>query len=226
MPVAPDLILSSGFLAFARHVGVLQALAAAEQPVDAVVGTSSGAVVGALFAAGHAPDAIAALIAGRRPLGLLRPHLRPWRGVATLEPLVAFLAEHLPPRFADLPRPLAVGVIDAAGRHRLLTRGALAPAVAASCAMPIVFAAVEVDGVPYRDGGAADRLALAAWRAWRPGRGAIAHEVARTAGRDVDADRADIQMVRTPRSGASFWSLGDVRAQAAEAQALALAALA
>ncbi len=221
MTPAPDLLLSSGFLAFARHIGVLQALLAAGRSVDAVVGTSSGAMVGALFAAGHSPEAISALVAGRRPLGLMRPSLRPWRGLCRLDPLIGFLSANLPERIEDLPRPFAVGVIDRTGRHHLLTRGGLAQAVAASCAMPHVFAPVEVDGVPYADGGAADRLGLDAWRAFRPGRAAIAHEVARTAGRDLQADRSGVWTIATPRSGASFWSLGDVVGQIAEARALA-----
>ncbi len=221
MTPSPDLLLSSGFLAFARHIGVLQALQAAGRPFDAIVGTSSGALVGALFAAGHRPEAIAALVGDRRPLGLMRPSAQPWRGLCRLDPLIAFLSVNLPARIEDLPRPFAVGVIDGAGRHLLLTRGGLPQAVAASCAMPHVFAPVEVDGLPYADGGAADRLGLDAWRAFRPGRSAIAHEVARTAGRDLGSDRSGVWTIRTPRSGASFWSLGDVPAQIAEARVLA-----
>ena len=47
-----DLVLSSGFLAFARHVGVLRAVERSGQDVTGVCRTSSGALVGALWAAG------------------------------------------------------------------------------------------------------------------------------------------------------------------------------
>lgn len=222
-----DLLLSSGFLAFARHAGVLSAVDEAALPVDAVVGTSSGAMVGALWAAGHAPEVIMAELAARRPLARLRPSATPWRGALALDGVVEHLARLLPPRFAGLRLPLAVGVVDARGQHRLITEGPLPEAVVASCAMPFVFTPVSVDGVPYADGGAADRLGLAAWRAWRgPSRRALAHHVRRTRGVDVAADLDGVTVVQTPRSGASFWSLGDWPAQVAEAKGLTRAVLA
>ena len=222
-----DLVLSSGFLAFARHAGVLSAVDEAGLPIEAVVGTSSGAMVGALWAAGHAPGAIMAELAARRPLARLRPSATPWRGALALDGVVAHLARLLPPTFEGLRLPLGVGVVDARGRHRLITEGPLPEAVVASCAMPVVFTAVSVDGVPYADGGAVDRLGLAAWRAWRGStRRALAHHVRRTRGVDVEADLDGVTVVETPRSGASFWSLGDWPAQVAEAQALSRAVLA
>lgn len=138
--------------------------------------------------------------------------------------LAEFLRPHLPERFEDLPIPLAVGVVE--GKcHGLLTSGPLLPAVVASCAMPYVFAPVEVAGRWYQDGGAADRLGLDAWRQWRPQRQAWAHQVARTAGVDVPTDRSGVALIATPRSGASFFSLGDFDRQVAEAKAIALQAL-
>ena len=216
-----DLVLSSGFLAFGRHIGVLRAVQKAGLEVEALVGTSSGSVVGALWLAGMQPDAILAEIKAYRPLQLLRLTVTPWRGVASMRPFAEWLAQRLPPRIEDLPLPFAVGVVDHRARHQLLTQGPLAAAVAASCAMPRVFQAVDVAGQPFSDGGAADRLALDAWRSWRPGRDAVAHEVARTSGRDVPADLRGVRLVRTPRSGATFWNLGDVAGQARQAEDLA-----
>lgn len=216
-----DLLLSSGFLAFARHLGFLDALDGAGVPVEAVVGTSSGAMVGALYLAGADLDAIAAELGSQAPLRSLALSRAPWRGVLSMAPVQDRLTRLLPARFSDLPRPMAVGVIDAAGRHRLVTEGDLVAAVTASCAMPGLFHPVTVDGAPYKDGGAADRLGVDAWRAWRPGRAAVAHWVARTAGKDVAADLEGVTVVRTPRSGAKLWSLGDFGAQRAEARAQA-----
>lgn len=221
-----DLILSSGFLAFARHAGFLAALEARRVPIEAIVGTSSGALVGALWAAGHAPAAIMAELAEGRPLSKLRWSLTPWRGVFRLDRVVAQLARLLPPTFEDLPRPLGVGVVDGQGTHHLITSGPLPEAVVASCAMPYVFERIRVGEAPYFDGGAVDRLGLDAWRRWRgAGRTAIAHHVQRTRGVDVATDLAGVTVVKTPRSGASFWSLGDWRSHMQEAQAITDAAL-
>ncbi len=213
-----DLLLSSGFLAFARHAGVLEAVEQEGVEVDAIVGTSSGALVGALWASGMRAERVTEEIAARRPLSLMALHLLPWRGLFRLDPLVRWLAQHLPPRIEDLPRPFAVGVIDGARRPLLLTRGPLPEAVAASCAIPHVFHPVEIEGETYADGGFADRLMYAPWRAWRGERPVLAHLVDRSKGVDPTDDLSQVPVIRTPRSGASFWSLGDVHAQKEEAR--------
>lgn len=65
----------------------------------------------------------------------------------SLAPVVERLRQLLPPRFEDLQHEFAVGVVSRYGRrHRLIDRGALPEAVAASAAIPFVFAAVDVPG--------------------------------------------------------------------------------
>lgn len=107
----------------------------------------------------------------------------------------------------------------------MLSEGALPEAVAASCAIPGLFHGVLLDGIRYDDGGVVDRLGLAAWRKWRPGRSGLAHWVERTRGVDLAVDSRDLEVVRTPPSGASFLDLGDFEAQVEEARELTLGAL-
>jgi predicted acylesterase/phospholipase RssA len=220
-----DLLLSSGFLAFARHAGVLGAIEAAGVPIDAVVGTSSGSLVGALWCAGMKASEIQAEVAGRRPASLMGLSMTPWRGLFHLEPLMAWMRGRLPPNIEDLPRPFAVGVVTADKKARLLTSGPLPEAVAASCAMPHIFRPVEIGGEALADGGFADRLMVGPWRAWRGERPAIAHLIERSAGVNPTDDLSALTLIHTPRSGANFLSLGDVAAQAAEARLRAEAAL-
>jgi len=52
------LVLSGGGARGFAHVGVLQVLEAARVPVDMVVGTSMGAIIGGLYASGMTPDAM------------------------------------------------------------------------------------------------------------------------------------------------------------------------
>jgi predicted acylesterase/phospholipase RssA len=219
-----DLVLSSGFLAFARHVGFLEAVEVAELEIDAIVGTSSGAIVGALWAAGLPPRDAGKLILGAKLKELFDFYPIPWRGVFSLAKVVSALERVLPASFDALRRPFAVGVSAPEG-HRLLTGGPLPLAVAASCAMPGIFGPITIDGVPYRDGGAKDRLGIDAWRTWRRGRTALVHHVQRTAGVDVACDLSDITVVKTPRSRASFFSLRDFDEQADEARRITAAAL-
>lgn len=220
-----DLILSSGFLAFARHLGVLEALRARDVETEAIVGTSSGALVGALFQAGMTLPAMSDLLGGRPPLRSLSLNKKPWRGLFSTAKVVRILGRHLPERFEDLPKPLAVGVCDEQGNHHLIHEGQLMPALLASMAIPRVFPSVPIDGRHYVDGGVVDRAGVDAWRRWRPGREAIVHIVARSHGRQVRFDGVGTLVIRTPRSGAQFWSLGDFAGQRAEARALADVAL-
>ncbi|HCR49964.1 MAG TPA: hypothetical protein DIW24_10060, partial [Bacteroidetes bacterium] len=53
------LVLSGGGAKGIAHVGVLQALEKLRIPVDLVVGTSMGAVVGGLYSLGYTPDSLA-----------------------------------------------------------------------------------------------------------------------------------------------------------------------
>ncbi len=56
------LVLSGGGAKGLAHVGVLKALEDNNIPIDYIVGTSMGAVVGGLYAAGFSPDSIAVLL--------------------------------------------------------------------------------------------------------------------------------------------------------------------
>ncbi len=219
-----DLVLSSGFLAFARHCGFLCAVEERELPVEGVCGTSSGALVGAMWAAGIPAEEIAELLSARRPLALVRPSLAPWRGVCSLRALVDQLTAWLPSHFSGLEHPFGVGVVDSQGTGQLLSSGPLPEAVAASCAVPYLFGPVSVDGVEYSDGGAVDRLAWRPWLKLRGSRTQLVHLVERSAGAATEVP-SGVTVVKTPKSGASFWSLGDFSGQVAEARRLALEVL-
>ena len=220
-----DLLLSSGFLAFARHAGVLAAIDAHRVRVDAVVGTSSGALVGALWCAGMSPDAIGAALADRPPWRFLRPAWNPWRGLFSLDPLLDWVRARLPERFDQLPRPFAAGVVGQDGVPRLLTEGDLPAAVVASCAIPWLFQPVSTGGLSWQDGGVADRLMFSPWEAWRGRRPVLVHLVKRTGGADSPVSLDGLPVIRTPRSGASFFSLGDVAGSIDLARSLAEAVI-
>jgi predicted acylesterase/phospholipase RssA len=225
-----DLVLSSGFLAFARHAGFLLAVEELGLAVDGVCGTSSGSMTGALWAAGYSASRVADELSAGRPLRHVRPGLTPWRGLLSGRAMVRHLSRLLPARIEDLERPFAVGVAGQDGRHELLTSGPLPEAIAASCAIPRLFQPVVVEGTPWQDGAFADRIGIAAWRrvlaAQVPGElDAVVHIVERSSGVESEEGLGSARIVRTPRSGASLWSLGDFRGQMAEARALTLAAL-
>ncbi|MFN5355330.1 MAG: patatin-like phospholipase family protein [Bacteroidota bacterium] len=56
------LVLSGGGVKSMAHIGALKALEEAEIPIDFIVGTSGGALVGALYASGYSPSEIEKLL--------------------------------------------------------------------------------------------------------------------------------------------------------------------
>jgi len=220
-----DLVLSSGFLAFARHCGFLAGVEEAGLEVEGICGTSSGALVGALWLAGFGSDEIARELSADAPLRSLAPRLAAWSGLFSMDKVLTRLRGWLPPRFEDLDRPFGVGVLRTDGGGEIVTSGSLPEAVAASCAVPYLFAKVTVDGRRLGDGGAVDRLFLEPWRNHR-GLAAppLVHLVDRSAGAPTDVPEG-VPVVRTPRSGASFWNLGDFGGQLEEARALTAAVI-
>jgi len=56
------LVLGGGGARGAAHIGVLQELERRRIPIDAIAGTSMGAVVGGLYAAGHTPEELETLV--------------------------------------------------------------------------------------------------------------------------------------------------------------------
>ena len=75
-----DVILSSGFLAFASHIGFLRALEEADVSVDGICGTSSGALVGALWTS-DCPHMDRTRALRDRPLSKISLHLYIYRFV-------------------------------------------------------------------------------------------------------------------------------------------------
>lgn len=213
-----DLVLSSGFLAFARQAGFLQAVEEAGVQVGGVVGTSSGALAGSMLAAGMSARDIAHQLQRDRPLALCSPHLRVWRGLFTMRSVIARLSQLLPPTFEELALPFGVGVMTPGGGHRLVTSGPLPQAVAASMAIPRLFVPIQLEGTPCADGAFVDRTAHRPWEAHRPGVKTLVHLIESSGKTNPVAPLGDRPVVRTAKSGASLWNLGDFAGQQAQAR--------
>ena len=154
------LAMSSGFFGFFAHAGMLSALEEAGLVPERVAGSSAGALVAGLWAAGlDAAELEAELVRLRREdfwdpapgLGLLRGR----RFRAHLDALLPVND------FAACRAPLSVSVFDLLARAtRVLDRGELAPAIQASCSLPVLFQPTWHHGRPLLDGGVLDRPGL------------------------------------------------------------------
>src|SRR3954447_23595736 len=72
-PIRLGLALGGGAVRGAAHIGVLDVLDRAGLPPALLTGTSAGALVGALYAAGRSPSEISALARTLRWARLVRP---------------------------------------------------------------------------------------------------------------------------------------------------------
>ncbi|MBO0731420.1 MAG: patatin-like phospholipase family protein [Acidimicrobiaceae bacterium] len=150
----------------AAEVGMLQALVERDVVPDLVVGSSVGAINGALLAVDPSPAGVARLseawakISGRRiftgslwdQVGNLVRH---GTYLHTNDGLRTLLDDELgPAEFADLRVPFecVAACIERAEAH-WFSSGPVVPAVLASCAVPGLLPAVELDGEHFVDGG-------------------------------------------------------------------------
>jgi NTE family protein len=135
------------------------------------VATSLGAVVAAGLAAGLEPDALVRSLMHEGPTGLKRHPLAAVAGLylpGLLRParFSAALARMIPARrFSDLTVPLTITAVDVERIESVkLGHGGLdvplIDALAASCALPPYFPAVELAGRLLRDGGLMGHLPL------------------------------------------------------------------
>lgn len=217
-----DVLLSSGFLAFARHIGFRRTLLKHSIDVTGICGTSSGSVVGALWANGMSESDMIDLLNVSRPLSQVDFHWQIWKGLFVFDTFKVRLREVLPEKIEDLPIPFGVGLCTMDRRAIVVTKGNLVDAIAASCAVPYMFHPMPFEGSLYRDGGFADRIGAVGWRAFRRNADlpAIAHIVNRSNGVANEMGLDNIPIVRTPRSFASLWSMGDFLGQLEEAAEL------
>src|SRR5687768_8155919 len=136
------------------HIGVIKALEDAGIVPDIVTGSSSGAVVAALYAAGHRPGELRRIALGLEQGDLLDFALfgDGWIRGEALQEFVNRLVEGRP--IERLAKPFAVVATEAkSGRPAVFNRGDTGVAVRASASVPNLFIPPVINGKSYVDGG-------------------------------------------------------------------------
>jgi NTE family protein len=151
------LALGGGAARGLAHIGVLKVLEEAGITIDIIAGTSMGAFIGAMYAAGvpvTQMEKAAREIDWFRMARLLDPVL-PTSGLTDGKKLVTFIAELLPARdFKDLKQSLAVTATDInTGESIIIKQGDLLEALRASLAFPGIFSPVRFGKRFLVDGG-------------------------------------------------------------------------
>ena len=165
------LVLSGGGALGLAHIGAIKALEEYGIEPKYVAGTSMGAIIGVMYAAGYSADEIMQIVKEQRLYKVGR--LITWqsalrnKGVSTQKTLLQELSEFIPHNsFDSLERKFMVCVTNVETGNAVYRSdgGDLHEYVAASASIPALFEPIEIDSVRYVDGGVVDNLPVRALR--------------------------------------------------------------
>ena len=165
------LVLGGGAFHGMAHVGVIQVLEHENIPIDLIVGTSAGSMVGALYADYPHIDSLIPLVNATTEKDVFDFSLfRSSEGFVSGKRLQSYLTEHLHhANIEDLPIPYVAVTTDMNhGTSIALAAGPIAPSVNASCAIPYIFEPVKMYGTVFSDGGVLDAVATDVAAAYKP----------------------------------------------------------
>lgn len=148
------LVLGGGSARGMAHIGVLKVFEREKIPVDRIVGTSIGALVGAAYALGITPEEMEERTKKFDLKRLLDPTM-PKMGLLAGERLEGMIREITHgKRFEDCRIPfIAVTTDIETGEEIAYQKGDLQKIIRASCSWPGVFNPVRIDGRLLADGG-------------------------------------------------------------------------
>ncbi|MFZ4584286.1 MAG: patatin-like phospholipase family protein [Acidimicrobiia bacterium] len=158
------LALGSGGARGYAHIGVIETLQGRNYEVACLSGSSMGALVGALYSAGHLPEYVEWVLGLSQfdVVRLLDPSIGS-PGAVRADKVFGRVRELLHgERIEDFPLPFTAVTTDLRARKEVWFQSGLAfPAVRASVAIPGFFAPVKIDGRLYVDGGIMDPVPVA-----------------------------------------------------------------
>ena len=172
-------VFSGGGAKAIAHAGAWRAISEAGHQVTHIVATSFGAVIGAMFAAGSSYDDLIRNTTGLQTrdvapidlLGLVKGMFA--AAILKPEPLRRTIARLVPAqRFADLRIPLTVTTTDLDSGEQVVFPGdgrretdvPLQDVLYASCALPLYYPPLQIDGRRLGDGGIRVDIAIESFK--------------------------------------------------------------
>jgi NTE family protein len=166
------LVLGGGGCKAAAQIGVLKVFEANQIPIDYIVGTSAGAIIGGLYAAGVPSKEIEQMFLDGSLQRAMAPHMlpriivigltkifylgrkKPYAGITNGSKLEKFMRRRMSGEFNSLKIPFAAVATDLeTGRTCMLNEGDVCKAIVASSAVPPFVRPVTIGNTIYIDGG-------------------------------------------------------------------------
>jgi NTE family protein len=165
------LVLGGGGAKAIAQLGAIEVLVNNGVPIDLIVGTSAGSLIGAMYADNPDYKAIHKKIMRLTKWDLIDLTFpAPFQAVAKGYHLQKFIYENLHSKnIEDLQIPfIAVATSLNTNKTYLLKAGPIAPAVYASSAIPITFAPIRLYDQTLIDGGASDPVPVSVAKKYNP----------------------------------------------------------
>ena len=151
------LVLGGGGAKGAATVGALKYVEKSEVPIDMVVGTSIGSIVGGMYAVGYRHEQLDSLFRTQQWVNMFAGSLMGDSIVNVFRNNLG--GEYTQVDFDSLATPFRCVAVDVNKmRQVVLKEGDLAQAMRASMAIPVVFKPVKIDGMQLVDGGVLNNL--------------------------------------------------------------------
>lgn len=170
-PPRVALVLGGGAFHGAAHAGVIQVLEKENIPINLIVGTSAGSMVGAMYADFPHIDSLVPLVMSIKASDVFDfSILRSTEGYVSGKRLQAYLNQHLHVKnIEETEIPFVAVTTDMdRGVSVALSAGPIAPSVNASCAIPYIFEPVQMYGTLFSDGGIINNIATDVAKAYHP----------------------------------------------------------
>ncbi len=165
------LVLGSGGARGMAHVGVLEELEKAGIPIDMIVGTSAGSLVGAFYAKTPSSKVVKSELHGVKfkDFAVFKLFSRSSSLYCANGFKQFLLRKFSSMQFNDLSIPLVAVATDLGnGELAVFDQGPVAPAVHASSAIPFYFSPVRYDGRVFVDGAVLSPLPVQVARQYEP----------------------------------------------------------
>ena len=160
-PKNVSLVLSGGGARGAMHIGVLKALEEHHIIIEAISGTSMGAIIGVLYCQGLSPDEILKILNNNSFFNLFK-YNREKGGFLSMQRIKSIFEKYIPHNdFNQLKIPFYCCATNLdSGEYEIFSSGDLHNSVIASASIPIVFQPTKINDKLYIDGGLFNNLPI------------------------------------------------------------------